>query len=305
MFLLLKRIPFLRAFLRRLGVGRTIYRTKRLIEEMKTPPEHRKKLQRRILSIPDKELIQNRDAYVNTVLKDRKPLKLRDAKVVVITVTASEPSVKSAKKCIKSAADFGHKVEIFSAYSPKDDPLKLMRDNNFRMNKVVLTELDRWSRLQCVAGLFLSNYEIWRRCAEEGDKPYLILEHDAVFINPLPDIEVLTVVNLGVPHRTFYKQPLSERGLREFPFRNLQGTHAYAIHPAEAQKALADAPRQWHHTDLFFSKLRVPLIQDYVPHPIVSDDRFTTMARPDLPSDIYISPGYQKNKRNYKFIDVD
>ncbi len=259
------------------------------------------KLQKRIVATSQETLTKNRDAYMRTVLKDREPVKLRDAKAVVITVTANDLSMASAKRCVKSATEFGHTVEIFSAYTPKDNPLKLMRDKGFVMDQAVLDEMDYWSRPQCVAGLFLTNYDIWRRCAEE-DKPYLILEHDAKFINSLPDIEVITVINLGCPQRVGYKQPSSKHGLAEYYFRNLQGSHAYAIHPAEARKALADAPQQWHHIDLFFNKLRVPLIQDYLPNPIVCEDNFSAIRRAEKP--MSENPGYQKHKESYKFIEL-
>lgn len=263
---------------------------KRFLNDFASSIDHRQRVRK------EKYLLHRK----MSVLLKRKVARLKNAKAVVIAIRDNELSMQAASRCILSAAMFGHEVVVFPALTPKDKPLDKMRDLGFGMPKDRLAKISHFARLECVAGHFLTNYRIWQLCVAEN-RPYLILEHDAVFVERLPKIEFRTIVNLGKPMRTNCNP--QGRGLLPLQYVQLPGTHAYAVHPEEAARLLRLAPHDWTHLDVFLSVERIFAMQEYLPHPIICDDHFSTITNPNRPMDT--NPNYLKYKDSYKFVEID
>lgn len=95
-------------------------------------------------------------------------------------------SKRLALGCVNTASKFGIKVE----YSPglyQQKALDFLDKHNLKPwldkdgNETVLTKaLPR-------KGVLASHYMMWLKCAEL-DEPIIILEHDAIFVRPLPEV---------------------------------------------------------------------------------------------------------------------
>jgi len=92
-------------------------------------------------------------------------------------------------------------------------------------------------------GCSLSHYLLWQRCVEL-DQPILILEHDAVFLRPLPDIDFNGICQIndpkGATHQgEWWSQQMKKRGPGVWPKTRLKtnrpdglaGNSAYLIKP--------------------------------------------------------------------------
>jgi GR25 family glycosyltransferase involved in LPS biosynthesis len=101
-------------------------------------------------------------------------------KTKIIVLESNEHSATMGQKCISRAKEFGISPEIFSAVDGRDAPAILeelgLRQYKFKM---------KGGRLG-VLGCFLSHYFLWCECVE-ADEPFMILEHDAYMLRPLPE----------------------------------------------------------------------------------------------------------------------
>jgi GR25 family glycosyltransferase involved in LPS biosynthesis len=201
-------------------------------------------------------------------------------KAFVITLINEPRSVEVADRCVASAAGFGIEVEKLRALTPADKPLRLAEQVGVDLTKF---HNNPYSRLEPCVATFMSHHALWARCSV-GDEPFLVLEHDAVFIEQLPDrIEdrIVGICNLGRPSFGAFKTP--DDGLHPFvskPGGYLGGAHAYLIKPAAAADMVRKSFTEAEPTDVFINVHRFPALQEYYPWPVVCDDAFSTIQKP-------------------------
>jgi hypothetical protein len=175
-------------------------------------------------------------------------------KAFVITLEDHEYSEACAIRCIESAARFGIEVKRFPAV-PAVDADKIMRRHglewswahqNTAVDTCPYTGLAQhpYGDLAAKIGCSMSHYLLWQRCVDM-DKPFLILEHDAVFLRPLPKVQFSSVCQIndprGATHRgAWWSDQMTERGPGVFAKTlvmagtrpdGLAGNSAYLIRP--------------------------------------------------------------------------
>jgi glycosyl transferase family 25 len=167
-------------------------------------------------------------------------------KVKIITLKDNELSERIARESIEQASKFNVSVEYFEAINGFYAEQHLI-DLRLRPKKKM-----RAGALGCA----LSHIYLWRQCVEDNE-PYLILEHDGYFIEPLPDNvldlfeDVLKLDNCN-PYSNEYEQEIEEKSKNQLQILNLpkddnmiddagqysRGTYAYIIKPHAAAKIL-------------------------------------------------------------------
>ena len=100
-------------------------------------------------------------------------------KFFIIRLKDNAISEKHADECVAQAKTFGIDIEYFDAingleYSNHLKRLKIFPKYKFKKGRAG------------VFGCFLSHYYLWMNCVKDG-VPYLILEHDGYFVEPLPN----------------------------------------------------------------------------------------------------------------------
>lgn len=219
--------------------------------------------------------IKFRTVSVRARVKIRKPV--RPAKKFLITLTDLPPSVQSAERCIESAKrhEEDYNLEIVPGVN-KFEACDFFVQHGLTWNKKYAETTDPHAGMGC----FASHYKLWSHCVEIG-KPIMVLEHDSVFLDPIPKLRFKHVIMLGRPY--FFGHVISKISTdkkREIfhPWKFLRGTHCYSITPEGAQKLLEKAPRQLlPPVDLFMNKENVDILY-YHPAPVGLDVRFTSVA---------------------------
>lgn len=124
-------------------------------------------------------------------------------------------------------------------------------DEDTKMRKIPYAAREQKSRIACG----VSHYMLWKQCAA-GNEPYLILEHDAQFIEKLPYQEILAetdleIIGINHPKRAtrsddifnnmvnanpdkYQKAPQIDKTL-ECP-QGIAGNSAYILRPSGAKK---------------------------------------------------------------------
>jgi GR25 family glycosyltransferase involved in LPS biosynthesis len=154
-------------------------------------------------------------------------------KAYVITIPGHEYSESVADRCIESGAKFGVAVETFSAVT-KDTVQQVMNQENLQWSWANMntektlcpyTRLEqfpyRTKSLEAKMACSMSHYMLWKRCVEL-DEPVLILEHDAVFVAPLPAIQFEGAVQINDPAGGGYRSKEHSRIMQE---RGTVGVH--------------------------------------------------------------------------------
>jgi hypothetical protein len=182
-------------------------------------------------------------------------------------------SQRASQRCIASGKAHGVLViGTWSAVTPGDDcwAFSNLLGDGFEDNP--------YSRRDPCVATFMSHYSLWAHCVAT-DKPILILEHDAIFKAPLPDLSDFEgLVNLGRPSFGKFKTPKDGFGpLTSKPY--LPGAHAYYVTPGAAAELLEKAKTEACPTDVFLSLDRFPWLTEYFPWPIVCEDTFTTIQK--------------------------
>lgn len=183
-------------------------------------------------------------------------------KAFVITLLDHEYSEAKAQQCIDSGAEFGIEVERFRAII-RAEAGDMMRGfglkwtwakNNTAVDHCPISGLrqhpygDLASKIACSMTHFL----LWRYCFET-DKPLLILEHDAVFLRPLPDVEFKGICQINdpdgaTPYGRYWSRRMKDRGPGVFKSTKifnglhpdgLAGNSAYMIKPWAAKELIA------------------------------------------------------------------
>ena len=178
-----------------------------------------------------------------------------------------------ADRCVRSGERHGIHVTKVPGHTPETlDIDSYYAEHN--LPQVAFHE--KYSRIDPVRCAFASHHTLWRQCAE-GKSAYLILEHDAVFVNNLPNTIIGNIVNLGKPSYGNYKMPMLGEG-RLVSKQYLPGAHGYMITPFGAKLLLHRAHVDAGPTDVFIHNERFPgQINEVYPWPIECKDSFTTI----------------------------
>lgn len=213
----------------------------------------------------------------------------------VITLKNNPYSNEVAGRCIQSATKFGVEIEKFFGVD-KDTAEETMNKyglkwtwaNNNASNAVCpITGLHqfpyRTNDLRAKIGCSMSHFLLWEKCIAL-DEPILILEHDAVFLRPLPKFEFKGICQINDPAGCTrrggqWSQQMIKRGgqgvfektwvttpeERHIP-DGLAGNSAYVIKPHSAQE-LIDKYYElgiWPN-DATMCKQIFPYLEEYYP----------------------------------------
>ena len=151
-------------------------------------------------------------------------------KTKMIVLQSSEISRSMAEKCIAQAKKHSVNVEVFNGIHGKDAPQIIMQ-HKLRQYK----EKMKGGRLG-VLGCFLSHYFLWEECYKE-QRPYMILEHDAYMLRPLPENvlelfpDILKLDSLD-PYRKTYQAELDAQSKEDIIWslhdRKEHGKHTHS-----------------------------------------------------------------------------
>lgn len=160
-------------------------------------------------------------------------------KAYIIRVKGHEKSERLARRCADSCGQVGMSYQFWDAYDGLGGELKPPAHHGQVMNLIKVTDhyLTR-GEVACA----LSHISLWAKCVEQ-DKPLVILEHDAVMVQPYLKHNVFnSICYLGSNEQVnqgwgVYPTPphASEGPNYHFICR----AHAYAIDPAVAKNMLA------------------------------------------------------------------
>ena len=227
-------------------------------------------------------------------------------KAFVITLENNQYSVESANRCIQSAKQFGQDVEIFHAVH-KDNAYDILKSlslprwtwagNNDTQQVCSKTGLKQFpyntDDIRKKIGCTLSHYLLWEWCVK-FDEPILILEHDAVFVRPLPDIQFEGICQINdpsgcTPRGRQWSETLKRKGegvhKKTVIFNDgrpdgLAGNSAYVIKPWAA-KELINKTRElgiWPN-DAIMCRQLFPYLEEYYPFvTIVNQGQSTTVG---------------------------
>lgn len=186
-----------------------------------------------------------------------------------------EQSRQVAERAKESCIEHGLESELYPG---------IWRDNaRYLMDSFELKQADYAKHLSnddSVIGNFLTNYMLWEKIAAEKHTA-LILEHDAVVVEPLPCPAFAwpEITTVGKPSFGAYNKS-REKGLQRFfsnALKHFKGAHAYVITPCGAKKAISVAQRHGvMPLDIFFHTDRFTLHEIY-PWPVECHDSFTTI----------------------------
>ena len=112
-------------------------------------------------------------------------------KTFIIAITHNEDSMKSARQAVDSAVHVGYResIEIFPAITPQTGWKHILPFEN---------TFDDYPKPENVGACFASHYLLWERCISL-DEPILILEHDAIFRENIPNVDFDMCINFGRP----------------------------------------------------------------------------------------------------------
>jgi|TARA_B110000285_G_scaffold56571_1_gene64311 GR25 family glycosyltransferase involved in LPS biosynthesis len=208
-------------------------------------------------------------------------------KSYVITLVDLLVSVEAAERCITSCAKYGVYPEIFPAITPDDNPYEFICDTIGR--KISRRLIDIETRPERVMSCFASQLSLWAKCAE-GDEDFLVLEHDARMVNPMPSINArgrTGIMSLGKPSwgdpSPFYTEGVNNLNSTPHPSHMnnfFLGNHAILFTPEGCREILTymkDETTYWlKPADMFLDK-SVLNISEYYPHTFIVDESFTTV----------------------------
>ena len=214
----------------------------------------------------------------------------------VITIQSMPQSVKAAERCIKSAVRNDVEVEMFAATTPADNPQKYLEERG------ISTEGFRevYSRFANCVAAFTSHYRLWEKAYNEKET-LLVLEHDAYFVDQIPNVPFTDILSLGHPSYGSWKTPPNLGKNTLVSKQYLPGAHAYAVTPRGAGKLLETAKVRARPTDVFISNRNFNCIEEYYPWPVEAKDSFSTIQ-----SDrgIEAKHQYQKLGDRYELLGV-
>jgi GR25 family glycosyltransferase involved in LPS biosynthesis len=136
-----------------------------------------------------------------------------------------------------------------------------------------------YGNLQAKIGCSLSHYLLWQKCAEFGE-PFLILEHDVVFVRTFPQFEFHGICQINdpkgaTPRGDWWHDEMKKRGPGVFPKTHvfdddipdgLAGNSAYVVKPFAARELILafHALGVWPN-DAMMCRQMFPYLQEYFP----------------------------------------
>lgn len=194
-------------------------------------------------------------------------------KAYVITIMNNEKSVQAAKRCIKSAKMNDIEVEMHQAMTPADKPSNFLASRGIDSSHFE----EVYSRHENCMAAFSSHFSLWEKCAVDNE-PFLILEHDAYFVGPVPDVDFMHVMTVGHPSYGKYNFP-DTIGVGPLVHKKyFGGAHAYVVKPSGAWLLIESAQRGYAKpTDVFLNTDTFPWLQEFYPWPVEARDNFSTI----------------------------
>jgi hypothetical protein len=164
-------------------------------------------------------------------------------KAYIIRLKNNALSKKLAKTCANSCDAVGQPWQYWDAYDGIANPIKEPLHHGQVMNLIKVTDpyLTR-GEVACA----LSHISLWARCVEQ-DQPLVVLEHDAVMLQPYKNHAVFnSICYLG--NQEQYKAgwkilPTPPHATDGNNYHFICRAHAYAIDPAVAKNMLSHVIR--------------------------------------------------------------
>jgi len=173
-------------------------------------------------------------------------------KAYVITIRGDEYSERVADRCIESGYDAGIQVKHFNAVTA-DEAHDVIKDRGLKWTwgtgckKTGLKHHSYGGNDAARMGCAMSHYALWEKCAWGGE-PLMILEHDAVFINPFVPFSFQSVCMINdplgaTPRGDWWSEQMTKRGDGVWPKTEvfddsrpdgLAGNSAYVLQPSTA-----------------------------------------------------------------------
>tara|TARA_B100001175_G_C19442684_1_gene607085 strand:+ start:529 stop:1188 length:660 start_codon:yes stop_codon:yes gene_type:complete len=196
----------------------------------------------------------------------------------VITIMDNRDSLLAAQRCMASAPP--NKIKHFPAITPNNDLDDLVKKNGITNLYNFEKDGGSYSRYENCLAAFLSHFHLWKKARDENET-MLILEHDAIFINNLPEIKFNKVCTIGKPSYGRYYTPqfLGVGKMSQAPY--MKGAHAYVVSPAGASELIEKAKTHAGPTDVFLHIANFPWLQEYYPWVVEAKDTFTTIQNPN------------------------
>ena len=193
----------------------------------------------------------------------------------VITIMSNPESVKVAKRCIKSGANYEMDIEHFEAITPDNTDLnEMMKNEGISFDGFK----EKYSRLDNCVAAFLSHYSLWKLAAENS-KPTTIFEHDAVLVDKIPNVHFQQCISFGKPSYGRFNVPMHIGVGPLISKTYFPGAHAYRVSPKGAEQLIYQAKRAAKPTDVFLNIHTFPGLQEYYPWPVEARDTFTTIQK--------------------------
>lgn len=193
----------------------------------------------------------------------------------VVTLINLPESVAMAERCIESGKRFGVDVELSKAVWKDIAMAELKREGLFKSKYD-----ESWSNNAAVVGNFVAQYRVWNKIVA-SDEPGIVLEHDAVFTNTVPDLTNKgDIINIGKPS---YGQFRSKTQQGVYPMFSkvggyIPGAHGYYLTPHGAEQLIAKAKSDGAAPcDLYLNKTAFPDIKEIYPWVVEAKDEFTTI----------------------------
>lgn len=211
----------------------------------------------------------------------------------VVTLLDVPQSVEMANRCIESGKQFNVYVKMFTAV-PKTIAMEQLKAEGLTLSKFD----ESFSNTDAVVGNFVSQYRIWKLIAESNE-PGIVLEHDAVFTAPIPNLKG-HIINFGKPSYGAYETK-TEPGIYPMFSKKggyIPGAHGYYLTPPGAKqlinkaKEIGAAP-----CDLFLNNKNFPDIKELYPWVVEARDSFSTIQK-----EKGCLAKHNYDKKNYKLI---
>lgn len=190
----------------------------------------------------------------------------------VITINTPE-SKAVGQRCVESGKKVGIEVHPYVGFDPINYDVFVQAQ---RFGIPIEGFNEKWSRLDRCVAAFLSHFSLWVLCADSKEE-FLILEHDAVFVNYVPNVQYDGLLSLGAPSYGKFNTPslIGVNPLTSKPY--LPGAHAYLLKPEAAKILIEKASILAKPTDIYLNRTDFPWIQEYYPWPVIAKDSFTTI----------------------------
>lgn len=209
------------------------------------------------------------------------------------TVMQIPQSVEVAKRCIESGKKFGVDVQLVPAVH------KSIAMDELNYMGIKMSEFEQsYSDVGAVIGNFITQFKIWRTIYE-SNQPGIVLEHDAVFVAPIPALEG-DIINLGKPS---YGRFNTKDAPGIYPMFSkdggyIPGAHGYYVTPAGARQLVEKAQQIGAApVDIYLNKTNFPDIKELYPWVIEAHDSFSTIQK-----ELGCKAKHNYNKKTYKLL---